>query len=164
MWIAASMKLENLYNPDIYEAPGCTLQASGAKLEPEAFLRESNFPQRIIRAKGVIGLPEEVREKINKGELPYRGVFDIFDMPFILIRVSEQVELSLQLEEATLFLKRHLDDVKRLHGYPNVENILMQFLVEKSASPPDSQNLPDEFSNLYSESGIQGLMFGQLRA
>lgn len=155
-----SKNLENLYNPKIYETPGCTLQASGAKFEPDAFLRESNFARHMILATGVIGLPAEVRKRIIKGELPYLGVFDIFDMPFLLISVSEAVELSLQIKEATLFLKTHLDDLKRLQRYPNTENVLMQFVVGKNESLSDSQNLPDEFTNIYSKSGIQGLLFG----
>ncbi len=155
-----SKNVENLYNPNLYVAPGCTLQASGAKFEPDAFLSESNFAREEILAKGVIGLPDEVREKINKGELPYQGAFDIFDMPFLLISVSKAAELSLQIKEATFFLKRHLDDLKKLQGYPNIEGFLMQFVVGKYNSLSESQNLPDEFYDLYSESGIQGLLFG----
>lgn len=155
-----SKNLENLYNPEIYQTPGCTLQVYGASFQPDAFLSESNFTQREILAKGVIGLPDEAREKINKGELPYLSTFDIFDMPFLLISVSKAVELSLQIEEATLFLRQRLDDVKKLQRYPNIENILMQFVVGKYESLSESQNLPREFYDLYSKSGIRGLLFG----
>ena len=155
-----SKNVVNLYNLNIYETPGCTLQAHGVGFEPDVFLSETNFTRKEILAKGVIGLPDEVREKINKGKLPYPGAFDIFDMPFLLISVSKASELSLQIEEATLFLRRCLDDVKKLQGYAHIENILLQFVVGKYESLSESQNLSSEFYDLYSKSGIQGLLFG----
>lgn len=151
---------ENLYNPKIYEAHGCTLQAYGRNFDPNSFLRESNFIQEEILAKGTIGLPNEVRKKINQGEFPYKDVFDIFDTPFLLISLSNESELFFQVEEATLFLKDHLDDLVKLRNYPNVENVLIRFTVKQHKSD-ESENLPEEFSRLYSKIGIQGLLFGE---
>lgn len=154
--------LHNFYNSKIYETLGCTLQAYGTNFEPDNFLKESNFNRDEIQFKGTLGLPIDVREKVEKGELPYLDAFDIFDTPFLLINISEASELLLQIEEATLFLKQHLNDLKKLPSYPNVESVLMQFIVKQDDSKYNTQNLPAEFSDLYSEIGIRGVLFRTL--
>lgn len=156
--------LHNLYNPKVYETLGCLLQAYGTNFEPDVFLSESNFSQHEIQFRGTLGLPSKVRKKVEKEELPYLGAFDIFDTPFLLINMSEASKLSLQIEEATLFLKHHLDDLKKLQSYPNVENVLVQFIVKQDEPECNSENLPTDFSDLYSEIGIQGILFRTLNS
>jgi hypothetical protein len=141
--------LHNLYNPKVYETVGCTLQAYGTNFEPDVFLSESNFSQDEIQFKG---------------ELLYPSALEIFDTPFLLISMSEASELPLQIKEATLFLKHHLDDLKKLQSYPNVENVLIQFMIEQDESVCNSQNFPAEFSDLCLEIGIQGVLFRTLNS
>ena len=157
--------LENLYNPKLFYDPkspplGCMIQAYGVNFEPDAFLNESNFTIEEILAKGIIGFPDAIKKKIDEDKLSYPNALDIFDMPILLISVSKAIEPLTQIEEAIQFFKSHLHDLMKLSEYPDVENILMQFFVEKYECLSDSQNLPNEFYDLYSQCGIKGLIFG----
>lgn len=172
---------EHLYNPNLFYDPKnpklqCILQAYGTDFDPDAFLDESNLSQERGIFKGIIGLPDEIREKIKsgeladslkqrikKGELPddesILSGFDIFETPFLLIIISKATEFNLQVEEAIVFLKRNLDDLMKLRTYPNVESILIQFLTE-DYDPSKHKNLPERFLNLYRKIGIHGLIIG----
>lgn len=155
--------LGNFYDPKLYERLGCTLQAYGANFKPDVFLNEAKFPEERILLKGAAGLPDKLRTKVNEAKLPYENAFDIFDTPFLLIKVSDAAILSLQIEEAASFLKDYLGDLKKLQNYPNVENVLIQFIITEDEAAYASQNLPAAFSDLYSESGIQGILFRTLQ-
>lgn len=149
----------NLYNPEIYEKPCCTLQAYGDDFDPDAFLTKSHFSQPEILFKGTIGLPDEARRRIEKAELPYSNAFDIFDTPFLLLLVSRAPDFSSQIDEATLFLKRYSDNLKILREFPNIEIMLMRFIV-KDETATNFQDFPSEFSDLVSIIGIDSILFG----
>lgn len=169
---------EHLNNPDLFYNPDnpkseCTLHVSGTNFDPEAFLVESNFSQEKETIKGIIGLPDEIREKIKRKELPddarekiesgelpiskeeFFKSFDIFETPFLVIRISKATNFAKQLEEATSFFETHLEDLIKLCKSPTVENVTMQF----SAKDYNNQDFPEEFSALCEEIGIQGIGF-----
>lgn len=146
-------------NPKLFGKIGCTLQAYGGDFNPIKFLNESNLPEDKILGKGILGLPSEIREKVRKEER-CRDAFDIFDTPYLLISVSDKDELLLQIEDATFFLKHYLYDLKKLRFYPNVENLLIRFLVRQNKSVSDFQNFPTDFSNLISLIGIDDIVMG----
>ncbi|CAN5668554.1 hypothetical protein BH24ACI2_BH24ACI2_12710 [soil metagenome] len=169
---------EHLNNPDLFYDPKnpkseCTLQVSGIGLDPDAFLAESNLSQEKEMIKGIIGLPDEIREKIQRKELPdeareriesgelskeeFFKVFEIFETPFLLIRISKATEFDLQVEEAILFLRAYLEDLTKLCKYPNVENVLMRFSTE-DYDDSKHKNFPDEFNDLCFKIGIQGIL------
>lgn len=155
---------EHFSNPAFFIDPKtgkteCTIQASGKFFDPEAFLGESSLSRTENLVTGRIGLPGEIRARIDRGELPYEGVFDIFDLPFLLIRISQAIEISLQFEDAILFLNNYFDDIKRLVNYSNVETVLMRFSIA-GHDFAETYDPPTEFLELYQRLGIHGLIIG----
>jgi hypothetical protein len=174
---------EHLNNPDLYHDPKhpksrCVIHASGKHFDPNAFLSESSFSQQKNLITGILGLPDEIRQKLKRKELPEnakekieRGEltgeefftgFEIFETPFLFIPIIEQTYIKSQFEEAVLFLKKHLEDLIKLQTHYNVENISISFLAEDYDSSKYEQ-LPREFFDLCSRIGMSA-SFGQSKA
>ena len=79
-----------------------------------------------------------------------------FYTPFLLIRVSKASQLSVQIAEARLFLERHMDELKKLRLYPDVESVLIRFSVEAHQS--HFEDLPTDSTTLAAEIGIEGIL------
>jgi len=138
------------FDATLYQSHGCILQAYGVGFEPELFLTEVNLePMRVI-LKDKLKLPKQLKNKIVEAS----GVLGIFDIPFLLVRVSNAKSMSSQIEEATLFLTQYYNELKRLGNFPNVESISMQFLVGGNKPLIDTKNFP-EFLKLVFGIGIQ---------
>jgi hypothetical protein len=142
-----------LYNPNLYEHPGCVLQADGTGFEPQAFLQQTTFDAKLIIFHGKLGLPEELKLKV--AEVEPSGL-QLFETTFLLLTVSEAEAKATQLEEATLFLEQHRDEVQRLRNFPQVENVSLRFMVAKGE--PSLENLPNEFVELALNCGVEGIM------
>lgn len=165
---------EHLYNPEIWNDPKnpksrCIFNASGTGFDPDLFLSESKLSQQKGLIKGIIGLPDEIREKMKKKEIPnyakekikngaptgeeFFKAFEIFETPFLLITVSEKTNIEAQVEEAILFLKNHLEDLAQLRTDYNVENISISFSAENCDSFK-LEKLPKEFLDLCNRIGM----------
>lgn len=168
---------EHFYNPDLFYDPKnpkseCVLQVSGVDFDPDAFLTESNLSQEKKIISGIIGMPDEIREKIKSEELPdkmreiiergelskeeFYKTFEIFDTPFLLIRISQAATFDLQLEEALLFLRTHSEELLKLCSRPNIEDVYISFMAHDSHGS-ERKDLPDEFYELCHKIGIQAI-------
>jgi hypothetical protein len=141
---------ENFYNPQLFGRLGCTLQAYGANFEPNVFLDLTNIPKEKIIFKGTLGLPDEIRERVNNPD-----DITIFDTPYLVIKISDAADISLQIDEAMLFLKEYTPDLIKLRSYPNVESVLIKFSCNGKASFSD---FSIEFNKLSSEIGLDNII------
>jgi len=142
-----------LYNPNLYRRSGCVLQADGIGFKPEEFLRQTTFDPKLILFRGKLGFPEEFKLKVAEVE---SSDSQLFETTFLLLEVSRAVAKASQISEATSFFEQYRDEVKRLEGFSQVENVLLQFISAEDESSP--QNLPDEFIELAVSSGVTGIM------
>lgn len=171
---------EHYNNPDFWNDPknpklGCMLQASGANFDPNMFPPESKFLQGKKFFSGIIGMPDEDRAKIEsgevernikarieKGELPAEAsdfsAFEIFDMPFLLVRISEEKGLIRQIEEVTAYLQEHSDDLINLFKHSDAEYSTLTFASEDRKSFDDKVFSP-EFFELIKKIGIRSMGF-----
>lgn len=134
------------------------MQASGKHFDPEAYLDGRRFRESEDVKWGQIGLPSDLRAKIMADEL-YEGKFDIFDMPFLFLRVSRAEDLCRQAEDAISFMTLHLDELKELSQYPNVENFYISFSGRQPEAAVDFTP-PEELFRLCDEIGISGVTIG----
>jgi hypothetical protein len=95
---------EHLYNPNFWYDPKnpkseCILQVSGITFDPDAFLSKSNFSEGKEIISGIIGIPDDICEKIKNKELhgdakkfvengnlskeEFFDAFKIFETPFL---------------------------------------------------------------------------------
>lgn len=156
--------LGNWEKPDVYERLGCTLQISGIDFDPDAFLNEWNLIEDKILFKGAIGLPEQFRDKLKVVDLTgdFLDSLYIFNMSNLLIIVSEATNLASQIQEATLFLQTHFNDLKKITSYVGIDDVILKFLAERDETLSNFQDFPPDFTNLVSKTGIQGIMLGGL--
>ncbi|MDQ3801832.1 MAG: hypothetical protein M3384_20605 [Acidobacteriota bacterium] len=155
----------NWENPGVYERVGCALQISGKGFDPDAFLEESNLPKEKIRFKGALGIPAEFRDKFHEPDIPeLSNPLDVFDMSNLLIAVSEAANLSSQIEEAILFFKTYLGDLRKISVFPGVEEVLLSFIVEPEKTPSEFQDFPQALYELAAEIGIKGISYGEINA
>ncbi len=145
---------EWLYNPNLYRRSGCVLQADGIGFEPEEFLQQTTFDPKLILFHGKLGFPEEFKLKI--AEVEPLG-FQLFETTILLLELSRAETKTSQILEVTSFFERYQDEVKRLQGFPQVENIALNFGTAESES--SQANLPDEFIELATSCGVAAIMF-----
>jgi hypothetical protein len=169
---------EHLYNPNFWYDPKnpkseCILQVSGITFDPDAFLSKSNFSEGKEIISGIIGIPDDICEKIKNKELhgdakkfvengnlskeEFFDAFKIFETPFLLIRISKATTFDLQLEEALLFLRNHSENLRNLCNYPNVEDVSMSFFAQ-NYDDSECKDFPDEFYDLVEQIGIGAIM------
>ena len=134
-----------LYNPKLYEQFGCVFQAYGMNFEPQAFLQDSTFDQKLILYHGKLGLPEEIKRKVAETDLEALAVFET---TYLLLTVSEAEQSATQLAEATAFLEQYQSEIKRLREFPQVELVSLKF--QTAEGEPPLKTLPDEFWELAS--------------
>lgn len=154
-----STEFDNWENLNVYESVGCFLQISGTNFDPDMFLRELNFPEEKIRYKGGLGIPEKYRDKLKA---PIPGLPDpltVFDMSNLLITLSEATDISSQIQEAKLFIRQHLTDLKKVTSQPRVEDVNLHFITEPDKS--DFQDFPFDFYDLTAEIGIRSISCGE---
>ncbi len=145
---------EWLYNPNLYRRSGCVLQVDGIGFEPEEFLRQTTFDPNLILFYGKLGFPEELKLKVAEVE---PSDLQLFETTILLLEVSQAETKTSQISEATSFFERYRNEVKRLQGFPQVENIALNF---RTAENESSQvNLPNEFSELAAGCGVTAIMF-----
>lgn len=165
----------NWANPEIYVQPGCLLQISGMNFDPEAFLDEVHLPAERIVFKGALGLPDEVRRKIDSGDVRVSPDLPeirenlpeaielmkrLFDQQNLCIVVSKAIELPTQTEDSVDFLTEHLIDLKKVKNSTKIENITLHFKTDSEEaleSPPD---FPPKFYDLINEIGVIGVLVG----
>lgn len=150
----------NFDNPLIYENLGCTLQVSGVGFNSNAYLSESHFRQDNILFNEVLGLPDEIRAKINREKSHEAIVLTMFESTILLITVSEKVDIISQVEDAISFLKEYRNELKRLKFYPKVEMVAMKFASERNENLSNFHDFSPEFYDLISELGIENIMLG----
>ena len=155
---------EHFDDPEFFSGPKsprveCTIQASGKHFDPESYLRGKPFRESEDVKWGKIGLPSAIRAKIAAGELTDEGAFEIFDMPFLLLRVSRAEEMVRQAQDAISFLTLYFDELKELSHYPAVENYFIRFSGGEPLTAVDFDP-PEELYRLCSEIGINGVMIG----
>ena len=148
--------LDNLYNPNLYQRPGCILQACGTNFEPELFLMKTTFGSELILFKGKLGLPVNLKDKM----LEANPELEIFETPFLLLEVSKAKVTEIQLNEAMSFLRQYQDEIQRLQSFPQVEFVSMEFLATQGEPLFNSRNMPYEFSELVFKSGIANISCG----
>lgn len=142
---------DNWYNnPNLYERPGCVLQADGTGFEPEAFLRQTTFEPEAILFYGKLGFPNELKIKVAE-EAP-EGL-TIFETTFLLLELSKTEAKLIQLEDAKRFLEQNRDELLRLRNFPQVENMYLKF----SSNDELSDNVVDEFMGLAGDCGVDGI-------
>src|SRR5215213_1765039 len=133
-----SNEFGNWENLNVYESVGCFLQISGMNFDPDALLHELNLPEEKIRFKGVLGIPKNYRDKLKD---PLPGLPDpltVFDMSNLLITLSEAIDISSQIQEAILFIRQHLTDLKKITSQSGVEDVNIRFITE-----PDKSDFQD---------------------
>jgi hypothetical protein len=140
-----------LYNPNLYGA-GCSLQAAGIGFEPQAFLQQTTFDSKLILFHGKLGFPEEFKNKVADVELEGS---QLFETTFLLLRVSKSKIHATQVEEAVLFFEQYRDEILRLSKFPQVENVVLRFMLEEGES---FENLSDEFMDLAFSVGVNVIM------
>jgi hypothetical protein len=140
-----------LYNPNLYGA-GCSLQAAGIGFEPEVFLQQTTFDSNQILFQGKLGFPEEFKSKVARIN-PEDSQF--FETTFLLLRVSISESHAIQLKEAVSFFEQYRDEILRLSKFPQVENVVLRFMLEEGVS---FENLSEEFMNLAFSVGINNLI------
>lgn len=150
----------NLNNPQIYESLGCTLQISGVGFNANEYFNKSNFTKDDVLFNGVLGLPDEIRAKVNKEELNEAKALTMFDSTILLIKVSEKVDIISQIKDATCFLEKYRNELKGLQSYPEVETVAMKFSCEQNENLSDFHDFSPEFYDLISEIGIENIMLG----
>ncbi len=138
-------------NPNLY-GPGCALSASGVGFEPELFLKETSFPPELILFTGVLDFPEELKNKINEVE---SSASSIFELTFLVIKVSEAGVSANQHKEAMLFFKQYCNEILRLSKFPNVEQLVLRCMTTDDDS---FENHPEELINLGFDCGLSSLM------
>ncbi len=143
-----------LYNPKLYERAGCVLQADGVGFDAKEFLRQTSFDSKLILYNGKLGFPEEFKLKMAEVK---PSELDFFENTFLALELSQAEPKETQISEATSFFKRYRDEVKRLRGFPQVENLTLRFMFAEAEKSHES--LPDEFIKLADESGVTGIMF-----
>lgn len=141
-----------LNNPNLYGATGCSLQADGTGFEPEAFLRQTTFDPNLILFHGKLGFPEEFKNKAVKVD-PQGSQF--FETTFLLLRISSSELHAIQFKEATLFFEQYRDEILRLSKFPQVENVVLRFMLEEGEP---FENLSDEFIELAFSVGVNNLI------
>ncbi len=149
----------NWENPNVYESVGCFLHISGMNFDPDALLHELNLPEEKIRFRGVLGIPEEYRDKLK---VPLPGFPDplrVFDMSNLLITLSEATDISSQIREAILFFQQHLTDLKKITSQSGVEDVNLRFITESDKS--DFQDFPPDFYDLTAEIGVRAINCGE---
>lgn len=96
----------------------CVLRAGGTNFDVAVFLRDSSLsPHRVFRKGEAKSL--SMPQKIN----PKSGfTVDASDAEFC--------DLARQIEDATLFLETHFDELQRLAAFPGVEVTELDFAIE----------------------------------
>jgi hypothetical protein len=56
----------------------------------------------------------------------------VFDQIILLIKASEESDVSFQIKEATAFLETYKDDLQKLKAYSNIETISLTFKSENN--------------------------------
>lgn len=140
-----------LYNSNLYGA-GCSLQANGIGFEPEVFLQQTTFGSNQILFHGKLGFPEEFKSKATKVE-PVDS--QLFETTFLLLRISSSKSHSIQFKEAVLFFEQYQDEILRLSKFPQVENLVLRFMLEEGES---FENPSEEFMKLAFSVGVNNLM------
>ncbi len=140
-----------LYNPNLY-GTGCSLQADGIGFEPQVFLQQTAFDSNSILFHGKLGFPEEFKNKAAGVE---PEVLQLFVSTFLLLRVSASESRAIQLKEAVLFFEQYRDEILRLSGFSQVENVVLRFI---SVEGESFENLPEEFMNLAFSVGVNNLI------
>lgn len=151
---------DNFNNPIICENLGCTLQVSGVGFNADKYVSESHFGQDDILFNDILGLPDEIRTKINKKQPHEAKVLTMFDSTSLLISVSKKTDIISQMEDAISFLKKYQNELKKLQFYTEIEMIAMKFSSEQNENLSNFQDFPLEFYDLISEIGIENIMFG----
>lgn len=167
--------LGNWANPDICVQPGCLLQISGMNFDPDAFLNEVHLPAERIVFKGSLGLPDEARKKFESGDVKISPdlpeisenlsetlelAMRVFDQQNLGVTVSKAHEMPTQIEEAIEFLTEHLNDLKKIADYKEIEYSALQFTAESEAALEGHEDFPPKFYNLIKEIGLIGVLVG----
>ncbi len=98
----------------------CVLRVSGEQFDVDEFMRDSNLSPYQIFHKGERRFPESSRNKT------------CFDVSGLKIDVSKREwdDLPGQIDDAISFLRRFHDELERLVGFPNVEDVRLDFPYE----------------------------------
>ncbi|MDQ3181429.1 MAG: hypothetical protein M3Q33_13015 [Acidobacteriota bacterium] len=140
-----------LYNPNLY-GPGCSMQADGIGFAPEVFLRQTTFDSNLILFQGKLGFPEEFKNRVAQVE-PKDS--QLFETTFLLLKVSKSESHAIQLKEAIFFFEQYKDEILRLSKFPQVENVVLRFMLEEGES---FEKLSDEFMDLAFSVGVSVIM------
>lgn len=128
------------------------MQGDGIGFEPEAFLQQTTFDSKLILFHGKLGFPEEFKNKV--AEVEPEGS-QLFETTFLLLRVSQSKAHTTQLEEAAVFLEQYRDEIQRLSKFPQVENVVLRFMLGEGESV---ENPSDEFMDLAFSVGVNVIM------
>lgn len=136
----------------------CTLQFTGVHFDYESFLSETSFNQEDLLMRGGLSIPDDVREKMKR--VPHaKSLLETFDQRGLVIKVSEETDINLQMQEAILFLKKHKEDLQKMKQYSGIDMIAMKFNCEDNENRRNFDDFPSEFHELLSETGIHTVMF-----
>jgi hypothetical protein len=147
-------EIEWFQNPNLVQRPGCDFQASGAGFAAEEFLENTTFDARQILYRGTLDLPDNIKRKFEESE---PGAAAVFEDTYLLLKVSDSGESETQLADATLFLTKYRDEIRRLSEFPKVEMISLKFTPAEGAPPLET--LPDDFWELVSDAAVSTVMF-----
>jgi hypothetical protein len=98
----------------------CVLRAIGVSFDPEAFLGDSELAGAQAFHRGEPRLP-------GVPDAPPRGASG-FNLP---VSDAGGDDLERQIEDATRFLERHEDELRRLGRFPGVQEVCLDFGIRR---------------------------------
>lgn len=112
---------------------GCVLRAIGQDFDPDSFLADSPLSGAAAFRRGEPAGPglEEDKRRLASGfnVTVSRAGFD---------------DLDAQVRDAVKFLRSHEDELRRLSGYPGVEEVCIDFGIRHRDEPAQTDVFPAE--------------------
>ena len=108
----------------------CVLRAIGREFDVDEFLKDTPLPRDVVFHRGELRGPGE-----GAGKRSASG----FNAP-----VSEAGldDLDTQVQDASQFLRVHEDELRRLGGFPGVEEVCLDFGIARRDVPAQSDVFP----------------------
>lgn len=122
----------------------CILHIYGTDLRADLFLNEASFAPEQILHNGALDSSGAADSRLDETGL---------SATHLIIEVSKADALSHQVEDAVMFLKLHLDEIKRLRDRYDAEEICLNFTAEQPQIQLQKP-FPSELSNLALNSGM----------
>jgi hypothetical protein len=117
----------------------CVLRARGTNFDVDSFLKESSLEALIVFHRGELQFPTST---VPQRKIECSGMN-------LSVSTREFLDLKGQIEDAVRFLSGNEEELKRLRGFPGVEQVELDFPIEEREVVFQSDAFPPHLLSLF---------------